>query len=48
MLRIPKAEKVTHIKGRLLRRAVVCVHSLPFQRGSSIKGKNLLIENSFP
>ena len=37
------AEKVTHIKGRLLYQAMVLYNYVPFQFGTSLKGKN-----SFP
>ena len=42
-------EKVLHIKGRLLNQAVIIFNSLPFQMGTSLKGKNLLPKgaNSF-
>ena len=44
------AENVTHIKGRLLDQAVILSNWVPFQMGTSLKGKNLLPEgaNSFP
>ena len=43
------AEKVTHIKERLLGQAMVLFIYVPFQMGTSLKGKNLLPEgaNSF-
>ena len=43
------AEKATHIKGRLLDQAIIFFYCVPFQMGTSIKGKNLLPEgpNSF-
>ena len=43
------AEKVTHIKGRLLDQAMILFSCVPFQMGTSLKGKNLLPEgaNSF-
>ena len=43
------AEKVTHIKGRLLDKAVILFNCVPFKMGTSLKGKNLLPEeaNSF-
>ena len=43
------AEKVTHIKGRLLDQAMILSNCIPFQMGTSLKGKNLLPEgaNSF-
>ena len=39
----------THIKGRLLDQAVILFNCIPFQMGTSLKGKNLLPEgaNSF-
>ena len=42
-------EKVTHIKGRLLNQAMILFNCVPFQMGTSLKGKNLLPEgaNSF-
>ena len=36
------AEIVTHIKGRLLERAAFLINRDPFQKGSFLKGKNLL------
>ena len=36
------AEKVTHIKGRLLEQPVIIFNCIPFQIGTSLKGKNLL------
>ena len=36
------ANKVTHIKGRLLERAVILFNCAPFQMETSLKGKNLL------
>ena len=43
------AEKVMHIKGRLLDQAMNLFNYIPFQIGTSLKGKNLLPEgaNSF-
>ena len=43
------AEKVTHVKGRLLDQAVVLFNCGPFQNRTSLKGMNLLPEgaNSF-
>ena len=48
--RSQNAEKVTHIKGRLLDQAVILFNCVPFQNGNYLKGKNLLLEgaNSFP
>ena len=42
-------QKVTHIKGRLLDQAKRLFNCVPFQMGTSLKGKNLLPEgaNSF-
>ena len=47
--RSQNAEKVTHIKGRQLDQAMILFSSVPFQRETSLKGKNLLPEgaNSF-
>ena len=47
--RSQNAEKVTHIKGRLLGQAMILVNCVPFQNWNSLKGKNLLPEgaNSF-
>ena len=47
--RSQNAEKVTHIKGRLLDQAMILFNCVPFQMGPSLKGKNLLSEgaNSF-
>ena len=47
--RSQNAEKVSHIKGRLLDQAMVLFIWVPFQMGRSLKGKNLLPEgvNSF-
>ena len=36
------AEKVWHIKGRLFDQAMILFNCVPFQIGTSIKGKNLL------
>ena len=36
------AEKITHIKERLLNQAVILFNCLPFQIGTSLSGKNLL------
>ena len=36
------AEKVTHIKGKLLNQAMLIFNGAPFQNSSSPKGKNLL------
>ena len=43
------AEKVMHIKGRVLYQAVILYNNVPFLNGTSLKGKNLLPEgaNSF-
>ena len=43
------AEKVTHIKGRPIDQAMILFNCIPFQMGTSLKGKNLLPEeaNSF-
>ena len=43
------AENVTRIKGRLLEQAVIIFNCIPFERRTSLKGKNLLTEgaNSF-
>ena len=38
------AEKVMHIKGRLLDKAMILFNCVPFQMGTSLKGKNLLPE----
>ena len=40
----PNAEKATHIKGRPLDQAVILFNCIPFQMGTSFKGKNLLPE----
>ena len=47
--RSQNAEKTTHIKGRLLDQAMILFNCIPFQMGTSLKGKNLLPEgaNSF-
>ena len=47
--RSQNAEKVTHIKRRLLDQAMIFFNCVPFQMGTSLKGKNLLPEgaNSF-
>ena len=47
--RSQNAEKVTHIKGRLLYQAVILYKYVPFQNGNFSEGKNLLPEgaNSF-
>ena len=46
---IQNAEKVSHIKGRLLDQAMIIFNCIPFQMGTSLKGKNSLPEgaNSF-
>ena len=43
------AKRITHIKGRLLDQAMILFNYVPFQMGTSHKGKNLLQEggNSF-
>ena len=43
------AEKSTHIKGRLLDQTMILFNYVPFQVGTSLKGKNSLPEgaNSF-
>ena len=48
--RSQNAEKVTHIKGRLLEQAVIFLIAPLFINGTSLKGKNLLpqIEQFFP
>ena len=47
--RSQNVEKFTHVKGKLLDQAVVLFNCAPFQIGTSLKGKNLLLEgaNSF-
>ena len=40
--RSQNAEKVIHIKGRLLDQAMILFNCVPFQLGTSLKGKNLL------
>ena len=47
--RSQNAEKVTHIKGRLLYQAVILYKYVPFQNGNFSEGKNWLPEgaNSF-
>ena len=40
--RSQNAEKITHIKGRLLDQAMILFNCVPFQMGTSLKGKNLL------
>ena len=47
--RSQNAEKVTHINGRLLYQELILYNHVPFQIGTSLKGKNLLPEgaNSF-
>ena len=47
--RSQNAEKITHIKGRLLDQAMIFFNCVPFQMGTSLKGKNLPPEeaNSF-
>ena len=39
--RSPDAEKVTHIKGRILFQALILYNYVPFQIGTSHKEKNL-------
>ena len=47
--RSQNAEKIMHIKGRLLYQALILYNYVPFQIGTSLKEKNLLQEgaNSF-
>ena len=47
--RSQNVEKVMHIKGRLLDQAMILFNCFPFQMGTSLTGKNLLLEgvNSF-
>ena len=40
------AEKVMHIKGRLLDQAMILFNCVHFQMGTSLKGKNLLPEGA--
>ena len=40
------AENVMHIKGRLLDQAKILFNFVPFQMGTSLKGKNLLPEGA--
>ena len=40
------AEKVTHIKVRLLDQVMILFNCVPFQMGTSLKGKNLLPEGA--
>ena len=40
--RSQNAQKVTHIKGRLLNQATILFNYVPFQMGTSLKGKKLL------
>ena len=44
--RSQNAEKVKHIKGRLLDQAVILFNRVPFKMGTSLKGKNLLPERT--
>ena len=44
--RSPDTEKVTHIKGRILYQALIIYNYVPFQIGTSHKGKNLLPEGA--
>ena len=41
-----KAEKVPHIKGRLLNQAMILFNCVPFHIGTSLKRKNLLPEKA--
>ena len=47
--RSQNAEKVTHLKERLLDQAMILFNGVPFQMRTSLKGNNLLLEgaNSF-
>ena len=47
--RSQNSEKVTHIKERLPDQAMILFNCVPFQMGTSLKGKNLLLggANSF-
>ena len=45
-LNIFNAEKVMHIKGRLLYQAMILYNYVPFQMGTLLKGKNLLSEGA--
>ena len=40
--RSQNAEKVTHMKGKLLEKAVILFNCIPFQIETSLTGKNLL------
>ena len=44
--KVSKAEKDTHIKGRLLGQAMILFNCVHFQNGTSLKGKNLLQEGA--
>ena len=44
--RSQNAEKVTHVKGRLLYQALILYNYDPFQIATSLKGKNLLPEGT--
>ena len=46
--RSQSAEKVMHIKGRLLDQAMILFNCVPFQMGTSLKGKNLKGKNLLP
>ena len=41
------SELVTHIKGRLMKRIVILINCVPFQNGTSLKGKNSLQRSEF-
>ena len=45
--RSQNAEKITHIKGRLLDQAMIRFNFVPFEMRTSLKGKNLLPEQFF-
>ena len=42
----PDPENVTHIKGRLLDQAVILFNCVPFETGTSLKGKNFTARGS--
>ena len=44
--RSQNAEKVTHIKERLLDQAINLFNCIPFEMGTSLNGKNLLPEGA--
>ena len=44
--RSQKADRATHIEGRLLDQAMILFNCIPFQKGTSLKGKNLLTEGA--